>query len=119
MRTLLTALLRTLDRRRWLSFMSLIEQLPRHFSTDFSTHDSGELRFGSVDISIPRGHQLGNLERPSFYRFEFQADPARDVALIDVKTTTHLINASGRRRLAELLPYCQQTVHLGGTVVRS
>jgi esterase/lipase superfamily enzyme len=39
---------------------------------------------GSALVTIPRDHQLGELEGPAIYRLEFTADPAKHVALSKV-----------------------------------
>ncbi len=43
----------------------------------------GKLSLGYCDVSIPRDHRMGELESPSIWRFEFRADPARHVVLLD------------------------------------
>ena len=43
-----------------------------------------EIAYGTVDVSIPRDHRLGELERPSVLRFQFRENPARHVAVLRV-----------------------------------
>lgn len=44
----------------------------------------GPLAVGTVDVSIPRDHRMGEVERPSVWRFEFRENPARHVILRSV-----------------------------------
>jgi len=46
---------------------------------------SGELTRGTCDVSIPRTHQAGSLESPSWVRLEYRPDPNKHVALLNVK----------------------------------
>jgi esterase/lipase superfamily enzyme len=46
---------------------------------------SGEkLHLGTLDVSIPRDHRMGRMERPSILRLEFREDPSRHVMLLSV-----------------------------------
>lgn len=40
------------------------------------------LSYGYCDVSIPREHRLGELEKPSIWRLEFREDPAKHVVLL-------------------------------------
>lgn len=40
--------------------------------------------FGFCDVSIPHNHEVGHLESPSIWRFEFREDPRRHVVLLNV-----------------------------------
>lgn len=44
----------------------------------------GETTYGFCDVSIPRGHRIGELESPSIWRFEFREDPEKHVVLLRV-----------------------------------
>ena len=44
----------------------------------------GEFELGTCQVSVPRYHEVGRLERPSILRFEFREDPRRHVVLLDV-----------------------------------
>jgi esterase/lipase superfamily enzyme/predicted acylesterase/phospholipase RssA len=58
------------------------------FSTDFSDElDTGALHLGSVDVSIPAEHRIGQLEEPSIFSLQFKIDPTRHVALLDIKAS--------------------------------
>src|SRR2546425_11106903 len=46
--------------------------------------DAEALALGTVEVSIPRDHRIGEIERPSFWRFEFREDPAKHVVLLSV-----------------------------------
>lgn len=48
----------------------------------------GRLSYGYCDVSIPRYHQVGQLESPSIWRLEFREDPAKHVMVMSVKTQT-------------------------------
>jgi len=41
----------------------------------------GKLRFGSCQVSVPKTHQLAEIERPSFWRFEFRPDPGKHIVV--------------------------------------
>lgn len=41
----------------------------------------GALAVGTVDVSIPRDHRMGEMERPSILRLEFSEDPSKHVML--------------------------------------
>lgn len=43
-----------------------------------------ELQLGTCQVSIPRDHQVGEVESPSILRLEFREDPERHVVLLDV-----------------------------------
>ena len=45
----------------------------------------GELEMGTCEVSIPKGHEPGEVERPSVFRFEFREDPRRHVVLLGVE----------------------------------
>ena len=46
-------------------------------------NDRGTLRFGYCEVSIPRGHRIGELESPSIWRLEFREDPDKHVVLLN------------------------------------
>lgn len=43
------------------------------------------LNYGQAKVSIPKNHEVGELESPSWYAFEFREDPVKHVVLLDVK----------------------------------
>lgn len=43
------------------------------------------LKFGYVDVSIPREHRMGKLERPSLWRLEFKENPEKHITLVAVQ----------------------------------
>jgi esterase/lipase superfamily enzyme len=45
----------------------------------------GELTLGKCEVSIPLDHKLGELESPSFWRFEFGENPEKHVVLMSVE----------------------------------
>jgi esterase/lipase superfamily enzyme len=45
---------------------------------------SGELRFGACEVSIPRDHRMGSIERPSIWKLEFRPDPEKHMVLVDL-----------------------------------
>ena len=45
----------------------------------------GRLEFGTVRVSIPPSHEVGEVESPSLVRFEFRADPEKHVVLESVR----------------------------------
>lgn len=44
--------------------------------------DRAALSYGICDVSIPRDHRMGELERPSIWRLEFREDPAKHVVVL-------------------------------------
>lgn len=45
---------------------------------------SETLSQGTLDVSIPRDHHMGEIERPSIFRLEFHEDPQKHVVLLSV-----------------------------------
>ncbi|MFL6291046.1 MAG: alpha/beta fold hydrolase [Thermoanaerobaculia bacterium] len=43
---------------------------------------SGTLRLGTCEVSIPRDHRMGQVERPSIWKLEFRADPSKHMVLL-------------------------------------
>ena len=48
-------------------------------------NDRGELELGTCEVSIPKEHELGEMESPSILRLEFREDPERHVVLQNVR----------------------------------
>jgi esterase/lipase superfamily enzyme len=46
--------------------------------------ESDLLSLGTFDVSIPRDHKMGNIERPSIWRLDFREDPEKHVVLLSV-----------------------------------
>jgi len=46
--------------------------------------ERGALELGSCEVSIPKRHEVGELESPSMLRLEFQEDPMKHVVLANV-----------------------------------
>ncbi len=46
--------------------------------------DDDALSFGTLDVSIPQNHHVGELERPSILRFEVREDPEKHVVVLKV-----------------------------------
>lgn len=42
------------------------------------------LHLGTVDVSIPRDHRMGDIERPSIWSLQFREDPEKNVVLMGV-----------------------------------
>lgn len=47
------------------------------------------LWLGTCDVSIPRSHDTGAIERPSLWKLEFREDPAKHIVLVDVDQQTY------------------------------
>jgi len=52
---------------------------------EFYGSERGSVSYGTCDVSIPKRHQTGELERPSIWRFEFRPDPRKHVVLLDLQ----------------------------------
>lgn len=48
----------------------------------------GKLSFGTTYVSIPRNHDVGELESPKFWRLEFRENPEKHVVLLDIEEAT-------------------------------
>lgn len=46
---------------------------------------NGKVSFGVAQVSIPDDHKMGKLEKPTFWKLQFRADPAKHVVLLDVE----------------------------------
>lgn len=46
--------------------------------------EPGPLTFGFCDVSIPNDHEIGELESPKLWKFEFREDPKKHVVLLRV-----------------------------------
>ena len=46
--------------------------------------ERGKLELGACEVSIPKSHEVGELESPSVLRLEFREDPSRHVMLVGV-----------------------------------
>lgn len=46
--------------------------------------ETGDLQLGRLEVSIPKRHQCGNLESPSYLRLEFHEDPEKHIVLLRV-----------------------------------
>ncbi len=61
--------------------------LPKTPSSELRSYGAqrGKLELGVCEVSIPKSHEVGELESPSVLRLEFCEDPARHVMLFSVK----------------------------------
>jgi esterase/lipase superfamily enzyme len=59
--------------------------------------DRGTLSFGAVNVTLPRTHEVGQLEAPSILRLEFSADPDKHVVL---QSLTSLSSDAWRAEIA-------------------
>jgi esterase/lipase superfamily enzyme len=61
--------------------------------------ESDVLSLGTLDVSIPRGHKIGEIERPSILRFEVREDPEKHVVVLRVapKPETQFFSELSRR----------------------
>jgi len=46
---------------------------------------SDALSMGTLDVSVPREHRLGKIERPSIFRLDFREDPEKHMVLLKVE----------------------------------
>lgn len=46
----------------------------------------GDMQYGVAKVSIPKDHEVGGLESPSIWRFEFTEDPEKHVVLLSLQT---------------------------------
>lgn len=71
------------------------EVLPVYFATDRNYNanstpsnrfggDRGKLVYGECDVSIPATHHLGNLESPSWLKFEFNEDVKKHITVMSI-----------------------------------
>jgi hypothetical protein len=69
----------------WFTLMQVFYATDRHYG-DFGTFGAerekgGTLRYGACEVTIPKKHELGKLESPSFMRLEFRADQRKHITL--------------------------------------
>jgi esterase/lipase superfamily enzyme len=62
-----------------------------------------KLTLGVAEVSIPHDHRLGEVERPSFIKFEFRQDPNDHVVVLNVTDQSEKMFFSGVRSVAERL----------------
>jgi len=48
-------------------------------------HRAGPMEYGRTEISIPKGHQIGVVERPKWYKLEFSEDPKKHVTILELE----------------------------------
>jgi esterase/lipase superfamily enzyme len=69
------------------------------------------LHLGVCRVSVPRDHRMGQIERPSIWRFEFRPDPKKHMVLLDVRPLSQpdfylrLKGNLGKSRERELLVF--------------
>lgn len=51
-------------------------------------NERGDVQVGTCEVSIPKYHETGVVERPSIFRLEFNEDPRKHVVLLDVQQET-------------------------------
>jgi esterase/lipase superfamily enzyme len=47
-------------------------------------HRSGPMEYGRTEISIPKHHRMGVVERPKWYKLEFSEDPKKHVTILQL-----------------------------------
>lgn len=47
--------------------------------------ERGDLIYGVTQISIPRKHEMGELESPSIWRFEFRENPKKHIVMLGIE----------------------------------
>jgi esterase/lipase superfamily enzyme len=58
--------------------------LPERFGPERMTW-MGRLHLGVCRVSIPRDHRMGEIERPSIWKLEFQPDPSKHMVLLGIE----------------------------------
>ena len=53
-------------------------------SSKFYDHNRGSLERGICEVSIPRRHVQGELERPKWWKFQFKEDPLKHFVVLEV-----------------------------------
>ncbi|MBK1650585.1 alpha/beta hydrolase [Rhabdochromatium marinum] len=48
--------------------------------------EMGVLDYGIADVSIPKEHKLGEMESPTWWKFEFKEDPGKHITLINASS---------------------------------
>jgi esterase/lipase superfamily enzyme len=75
---------------------------------DFFGNQRDELVFGECEVSIPRDHRIGELESPSWRKFQFEEDPTKHIVLLKVSPRSaeeffsdlrsHIDNSKGKKQ---------------------
>jgi esterase/lipase superfamily enzyme len=53
---------------------------------EFGSRRSGTISYGQCEISIPRDHRMGEIERPIWWKFEFSENPANHMVVLSTVT---------------------------------
>lgn len=53
--------------------------------SEIYTAGRGDLTYGVAEVSIPRTHETGEMERPKWWKLEFREDPSRHIVLLDAE----------------------------------
>ena len=56
----------------------------KHVNEQFGSERS-DLKYGVSKVSIPKTHEIGEIERPSLWRFEFSEDPKKHIVIHENK----------------------------------
>ena len=49
--------------------------------SDFYGGERGTLQYGKTTVSIPKGHRVGEMESPAWWRLEFSEDPSKHITI--------------------------------------
>ncbi len=52
--------------------------------SEFYGVERADVTYGTCEVSIPRDHRMGELEKPSIWRFEFRENPEKHIVLLKV-----------------------------------
>jgi esterase/lipase superfamily enzyme len=63
--------------------------------------DGNQISYGTCFVSVPRDHQMGNLEGPSIWRLEFRPDPEHHVVVLSKELADQARFFDDVRHLAE------------------
>lgn len=84
----------------------------------FFAAERGDLSLGSVDVSIPHDHRMGELEGPSIWKLQFSDDPSKHVVLLGVEILTTEEFIQSFRKSFQPSPPKQALVFVHGYNVR-
>jgi esterase/lipase superfamily enzyme len=73
----------------------------RPLAFDSEPADGNEISYGTVLVSVPRDHRMGELEGPSIWRLEFRPDPERHVVVLSRELSDQARFFDEIRRLAQ------------------
>jgi esterase/lipase superfamily enzyme len=65
-------------------YATVREHAGHALSDPYYCGERAPLRYGTAEVSIPFDHQIGEIERPAWWKLEFKENPARHVVILNI-----------------------------------